>query len=137
MAFVVVPIDFFERDKRMKKLVLRFGGRTAALPIRLWCLAAQESPRDGRLADHSAETLELALGWTGRSGELVQVLMEAGFLEKMTEGYRVPNWEKEQGHIWRNHVRASKAAKALHGRITVDATSTATSRAMSTAMSTA
>jgi hypothetical protein len=129
MAYVVVPIDFFERDKRMKKLMFRFGGRTAALPIRLWCLAAQESPRDGRLADHSAETLEMALGWTGRSGELVQALIEAGFLERMAEGYGVLNWEQEQGHIWRNHVRASKAAKALHGRFTVDATSTAASTA--------
>ena len=125
MPYVVVPIDFFERDQRMKKLVFRFGGRTAALPIRLWCLAAQESPRDGRLADHSAETLEMALGWTGRSGELVQALIEAEFLEIMAEGYRVPNWEKEQGHIWRNHVRASKAARALHGQFTVDATNTA------------
>jgi hypothetical protein len=125
VAFVIVPIDFFERDKRMKKLTLRFGGRTAALPVRLWCLAAQESPRDGRLADHSAETLEMALGWTGRSSELEQALIEAGFLERMPEGYRVLGWEQDQGHIWRNHVRASNAAKALHGRFTVDATSTA------------
>lgn len=125
VAFIIVPIDFFEKDRRMKKLMLRFGGRTAALPVRLWCLAAQESPRDGRLADHSAETLETALGWTGRRGELVQALIEAGFLERIPEGYRVLGWEQDQGHIWRNHVRASKAAKALHGRLAVDATSTA------------
>ena len=72
--------------------------------------------------------LETALGWTGRRGELEEALIEAGFLEKMHEGYQVRDWE-EQGHIWRNHVRASKAAKALHGRITVDAVSTAGSRA--------
>ena len=126
---MVVPIDLFERDQRMKKLVFRFGGRTAALPIRLWCLAAQESPRDGRLADHSAETLEMALGWTGRNGELVQALIEAGFLERTAEGYQVLNWEQDQGHIWRNHVRARKAARALHGRSTVDATSTSASTA--------
>jgi hypothetical protein len=129
MAYVVVPIDFFEKDKRMRKLMFRFGGRSAALPIRLWCLAAQESPRDGRLADHSAETLEMALGWTGRRGDLEEALIGAEFLEKIPEGYRVLNWEEDQGHIWRNHVRASKAAKALHGRITVDATSTAASTA--------
>ena len=129
MAYIVVPIDFFEKDKRMRKLMFRFGGRAAALPIRLWCLAAQESPSDGRLADHSTETLERALGWTGRSGEIEQALIEAGFLEKMPEGYRVLNWERDQGQIWRNHVRASKAAKALHGRITVDAASTAGSAA--------
>ena len=129
MAYVVVPIDFFEKDKRMRKLMFRFGGRSAAaLPFRLWCLAAQESPRDGRLADHSAETLEVALGWTGRRGELELALIEAGFLEKMTHGYLVRDWE-EQGHIWRNHVRASKAARALHGSNAVDATSTATSTA--------
>jgi hypothetical protein len=86
MAYVVVPIDFFEKDTRMRKLVLRFGGRSAALPIRLWCLAAQESPRDGRLADHSAETLEVALGWTGRRGELEQALIEAGFLARLADG---------------------------------------------------
>jgi len=128
MAYVVVPVDFFEKDKRMRKLMFRFGGRSAAaLPIRLWCLAAQESPRDGRLAEHSTETLEMALGWTGRRGELEMALIEAGFLEKMPDGYRVPGWQEEQGHIWRNHVRASKAARALHGKDTVDATSTATS----------
>src|SRR5690242_10287657 len=112
MAYVVVPTDFFERDKRMRKLMVRFGGRSASLPIRLWCLAAHESPRDGRLAEHSAETLEMALGWTGRSGELEQALIEAGFLERMEEGYLVLGWEQDQGHIWRNHVRASKAPKA-------------------------
>lgn len=126
MPYIVVPIDFFEKDKRMRKLMFRFGGRIAALPIRLWCLAAQESPRDGRLAEHSTETLERALGWTGRNGEIEQALIVAGFLEKVPEGYQVRDWE-EQGHIWRNHVRASKAAKALHGRITVNAASTATS----------
>jgi hypothetical protein len=130
MAFVVVPTDLFERDKRMRKLMFRFGGRSAAaLPIRLWCLAAQEAPRDGRLAEHSTETLETALGWTGRRGELEMALIEAGFLEKMSDGYRVLSWQEEQGHIWRNHVRASKAARALHRKDTVDATSTATSRA--------
>lgn len=126
MAYVVVPIDFFEKDKRMRKLMFRFGGKSAALPIRLWCLAAQESPRDGRLAEHSTETLEIALGWTGRRGELEQALVDAGFLEKVSgSGYRVLKWEEDEGHIWRNHVRASKAAKALHRRNTVDATSTA------------
>jgi hypothetical protein len=102
----------------MRKLAFRFGGRSDALPIRLWCLAAQESPRDGRLVDHSTETLEMTLGWTGRRGELEEALIEAGFPEKMPGGYRVLNWAEEQGHIWRNHVRASKAAKALHGRTT-------------------
>lgn len=54
MAYIAVPIDFFEKDQRMRKLTFRFGGRSAAaLPIRLWCLAAQESPRDGRLAEHA------------------------------------------------------------------------------------
>jgi len=129
MAYVVVPIDFFEKDKRMRKLMFRFGGRSAALPIRLWCFAAQESPRDGRLAEHSTEMLETALGWTGRRGELEQALIETGFLEKRPEGYRVLSWEQDQGYIWRNHVRASKGARALPGRITVDATSTATSTA--------
>jgi hypothetical protein len=134
MPYIVVPIDFFERDERMRKLMFRFGGRSAALPIRLWCLAAQQSPRDGRLAEHSIETLELALGWTGRRGELEHALVEAGFLEKMPRGYRVFNWDQEQGHIWRNHVRACKAARALHRKEeTVDATSIATSRAPSTA----
>jgi hypothetical protein len=125
MAYVVVPIDFFEKDTRMRKLMFRFGGRSAALPIRLWCFAAQESPRDGRLAEHSTEMLETGLGWTGRRGELEEALIEAGFLEKLPDGYRVLNWERDQGHIFRNHMRASRAAKALHGRITVDAGSTA------------
>jgi hypothetical protein len=129
MPYIVVPIDFFEKDKRMRKLMFRFGGRTAALPIRLWCLAAQESPRDGWLAEHSTEMLETALGWTGRRGELEEALIEVGFLGKMPEGYRVLNWDQDQGHIWRNHVRASTAANALHRRITVDAASTATSTA--------
>ena len=108
--------------------MFRFGGRSAALPIRLWCLAAKESPRDGRLADHSTETLEMAMDWTGRRGELEEALIEAGFLEKLPQGYQVRDWW-EQGHIWRNHVRASKAAKALHGTNTVDAVSIAASKA--------
>jgi len=129
MPYVIVPTDFFEKDKRMRKLIFRFGGRSAALPIRLWCLAAQKSSRDGKLAEHSTEMLETALGWTGRRGELEEAFIEAGFLEKIPEGYRVLNWDQDQGHIWRNHVRASKAAKALHGRITDDAPTTAASTA--------
>jgi hypothetical protein len=88
----------------------------------------------GYIVEHSTEALEMALGWTGRRGELEQALIEAGFLEKIPEGYKIPDWDQEQGHIWRNHIRASKAARALHGKeVTVDATSTATSRAPSTA----
>ena len=113
MAYIVVPIDFFEKDKRMRKLMFRFGGRSAAIPILLWCLAAQESPSDGRLAEHSTEMLETALGWTGRRGELEEALIEAGFLEKIPEGYQALNWDQDQGQAWRNHVRASKAAKAV------------------------
>ncbi len=71
--------------------------------------------------------LETALGWTGRRGELEEALIEAGLLGKIPEGYQVLSWEQDQGHICRNHVRASKAAKALHRRITVDATSSAAS----------
>jgi hypothetical protein len=134
MPYIVVPIDFFERDERMRKLMFRFDGRVAAIPIKLWCFAAQHAPRDGTLANQSCEALEMALGWTGRRGELEHALIEAGFLEKMPKGYRVFNWDQEQRHIWRNHVRASKAARALHRKEeTVDATSTATSRAPSTA----
>jgi hypothetical protein len=125
MAYIKLPIDFFDKDQRIRKLMFRFGGRSAALPIRLWCLAAQESPRDGKLADYSPETLETALGWTGRRGELEQGLIESGFLERMPEGYRVTEWERDHGHIWQNHIKASKAARALHTRVTVDATSTA------------
>jgi len=55
--------------------------------------------------------LETALGWTGRRGELEEALIEAGFLEKIPDGYLVLNWEQDQGHIWRNHERASKAAQ--------------------------
>jgi hypothetical protein len=129
MAFVVVPIDFFEKDNRMRKLMFRFGGRSAALPIRLWCLAAREAPRDGRLVDHSTETLEVALGWTGRRGELEQALIEAGFLDKMPDGFTLPNWGEDQGHIWRNRMRAVRAARALHRKETVGATSNTASTA--------
>jgi hypothetical protein len=41
----------------------------------------------------------------------------------------VVNWGEDQGHIWRNHVRAVHAAKALHGRLAADATSSAASAA--------
>ena len=58
--------------------------------------------------------LERILGWTGRGGELEQALIEAGFVEKIPDGYRVLNWEEDQGHIWRNHVRALRAAGVLH-----------------------
>jgi hypothetical protein len=129
MAYVVVPIDFFENDKRVRKLMFRFGGRSAALPIRLWCLTAKESPRDGRLADYSTEILEQSLGWTGRRGELEEALIEVGFLKKIPDGYVLPDWEHDQGHIWRNHLRAAKAAKALYRKEAFDATSSAASRA--------
>src|SRR5258708_38189026 len=127
MAYVVVPIDFFEKDIRMRKLIFRFGEKSAAIPVLLWIVAARESPRAGLLVDTSIERLERLLGWTGRRGELKQALIEAGFLEKIPEGYQVLTWEQDQGHIGRNDVRASKAAKVLHRKDTVDATSSAAS----------
>ena len=81
MPYIVVPIDFFEKDKRMRKLMFRFEEDLLRCTIALVSCCAR-APRDGTLANDSTEALELALGWTGRRGELGRALIEAKFLRK-------------------------------------------------------
>lgn len=82
------------------------------LLFRMWCLAGEEAPKDGKLAGYSASTFEATLGWRGRKGKLVALLIEAGFLEKSENGYQVLNWDQDQGHIWKNKQKAKSAIRA-------------------------
>ena len=107
------------------------GDWSGGLPIRALCIAADEEAPDGRLPVPSTDTLEAVLGWKGRKDRGEEALLEAGLIAKDETGYRIVDWEVDQGHILKFHQRAKKAARALWRRDTVDATSNAISNAIS------
>lgn len=116
MAYVKIPLDFFQRDKRLLRL-MALHDDVADIPVRLWCLAADESPRNGRLTEYTAKTLAAAFGWRGKEETLEASLIESGFLEKTENGYQVLNWEQDQGHIWKFKQKGKRAVMARWGRL--------------------
>lgn len=128
MPFVKVPLEFFDLDE-VQHYVDLSGDWSAGLPIRALCLAgisARRGSPEGRLAG-PPEVIEMRMGWRGRKGQGLEALLQAGLIEEVEGGFRIkPSlFSKFVAQVLIFKLRARKAAKALHGRSTIDATSTA------------
>jgi hypothetical protein len=124
VPYLKIPLDFTSK-KKCRELSRSIGAPlAAAMLLRLYLLAGNESPHDGGL-DMEPSEIEARICWRGRQGKALEVLQVTGCLVKTEKGYRIADWEEEQGHLLKFHLRAKKAAKSLWKGGTVDATSIA------------
>ena len=82
-----VNVDFIGHPKTLR-LIRRFDHEALSYILRLWSYTAKYFP-DGVFRDQDEEDLEIALGWKGEPGELIEALCDRKtlFLEKDDDGY--------------------------------------------------
>lgn len=115
------------------RLVGLLGKNADILPIRLWCYTGNHHSRNGKLADHSPEEIEAAVGWWGEAGKMVEAMLTVGFLDKIENGYRIHAWLEHSGHLAAFHKRAKHAAKERWKKWAKNATGDASSNAQASA----
>ena len=91
---------------KTRRLIDEVGERAALCLLRLWAYAAENHP-DGVLS--SQEDVELAAGWRGRRGVLLEALVRLRWLE--ADGVTLHDWQEEQPWI-AGRARRVASAKA-------------------------
>jgi hypothetical protein len=129
MPYLNLDLRYFDHIKTVR-LVGLLGKGAAELPLRLWCYCGTHHAKDGNLAGYSAQEIESIVGWWGTPGAFVDAMVNVGLLDKTEKGYKVHDWEEEQGHLISFHERAKAGAKERWDRYREQhATSIATSNA--------
>lgn len=98
-------------------MVARLGPGADVLPIRLWAWVGAHQPQTGILKLNEIE-IELICRWWGKSGEMLQAMLDIGFLKipdersKTAEGtFEVKDWLKHSGHLASYKKRAENASR--------------------------
>ena len=110
MPYLNLDLDFFDHPKT-KRLVGLLGKGAEVLPIRLWCACGKYQAESGRLIGYSTQAIEATCAWWGRKGEMVDAMLEVGFIEKTDDGFQVHDWPDHAGHLAAFKERAVKAAR--------------------------
>lgn len=100
---------------KVKKLLHRLGGDGFTSLVWLWLYAAENAP-DGRLEGLEGEDLEIAAGWTGDAGRLVETLEDLELLDRGGDCYVIHDWEDHQPWVVNAEKRSRKARKAALAR---------------------
>jgi len=108
MAYLNLDLDYFDHPKT-RRLVAMLGRGSEVFPIKLWAYFGKFSEKDGEFKGSSIE-LEGLIQELGHDGKLVKALIKAGFLEKVSRGFRAKDWKKHQGHLHGLKVRNRNAA---------------------------
>lgn len=99
---VELDVDFFDHPKTVD-LRARIGDKNADVyPLRLWTWAAKYA-RNGFI--NTAQRLEYACGWQGDRGVLAEILVETGFLDSVSGGYKIHGWEDRSGNFFQQYER--------------------------------
>ena len=110
MPYLNLDLDFFDHPKT-KRLVGLLGKGAEVLAIRLWCACGKYQAESGRLIGYSTQAIEATCAWWGRKGEMVDAMLEVGFIEKTDDGFQVHDWPDHAGHLAAFKERAVKAAR--------------------------
>jgi hypothetical protein len=128
MSCLNLDLDYFTHPKTVR-LVGLLGRGAEVLPIKLWCYCGKYHSESGKLTGYSAQEIESAIGWWGKVGELIEIMVRIGFLDFDGKDYIVHDWIKHEGHLKMFHIRAQQAAAKRWGLDSANATSNATSNA--------
>jgi hypothetical protein len=109
MAHLNLDLDYFEHRKT-KRLIGRLGRGAEVLPIKLWRYCGKYHAEDGKLTGYTASEIESLAEWWGKSGEMMEAMVDVVFLEVIDGGWQIHDWIKMQGHIQALKDRAQHAA---------------------------
>lgn len=93
------------------KLMRRCGDRAFFCLIQLWGWVAQYRP-DGDLVGMDTEAIEIAAGWAGVEGQLVEQLSAIGFLDGEDGAYSLHDWKEHNPWASGATARSEAASKA-------------------------
>jgi hypothetical protein len=107
MADFRIDVGFFTHAKT-KRLRRACGLEAIYALLQLWAYATQNE--HGAEKVYSADDIELAVDWSGEPGSLVSVLESVGFLDAVTGGYSIHEWEVHNGYA-ANAAKRSEAGR--------------------------
>lgn len=116
MSYLNLDLDYFSHPK-VVRLVGLLGRGASELPIKLWCYCGKYHAESGNLESYSAQEIESAVGWWGKTGEMVEAMVKVGLLIASGDGYTVKDWLDHQGHLVAFKIRAQAGAKARWNNI--------------------
>lgn len=111
MPYLNLDLDYFTHRK-VVKLVGLLGQDVITAPLRLWCYAGKYYPATGMLQAMLVSEIEEVANWKGKSGLLVEKMVQIKFLDKLKNSYRIHDWKEHAGHLQAFKIRAKSAAKA-------------------------
>ncbi len=119
MPSLNLDLDYFDHPKT-RRLVGLLGRGAEVLPIKLWSYCGKFHAEDGRLAGYSPQEIESIVGWWGKEGECIAVMLREGtrFLHPLPDGdgFQAHDWLEHQGHFAMYRERARHAAAARWGK---------------------
>lgn len=128
MAIGWIRVDsVMPQHTKVKRLARKLGdpseeGRTLACGIllRLWCWAARLA-EDGVVSKYEPEEVADEVGWSRDPEELMESLIESGWIDETPEGPVIHDWNEWQGSILRRRVFAKLRAQARRGASGIEA----------------
>lgn len=109
-----IDLSFVDHPK-IKRLIRKSGYEAFYGLIRIYSIAGKLYTK-GIFKGCTEEDIEDFADWHGKSGELVQVLVSTGLLEKNNGVYKIHDWEKHQPWIYNSEVRSENAKKSAKAR---------------------
>jgi hypothetical protein len=116
MSNLNVDINYFEHRKT-RRLVSLLGKDADVLPLRLWAYCAKTRAFDGKLLGYAPEEIELHIGWRGKVSACIDAMIDVGFVERIEGGFKVHDYEIEQGHLAAFAKKAYEAAMARWSKL--------------------
>ena len=123
MDWIAVSVDLPDHPKVLSLSVALGEERVEAYLIRLWAYCGR-LVSDGILRGDSAEiSAEKACQWRGERGRLVSAMVETGWLDRVSDGLAIHDWNDHAGRLIqkaekeraRKREEYQKAQKSLRG----------------------
>lgn len=96
LDWVRVDVGYYSHRKTLHLCDLLSEPLAYAYPPRGWAYALNQA-RDGVVDTRYLGALESFMGWRGKRGELVEALLEVGFLDQVEAGVAFHGWMERQG----------------------------------------
>jgi hypothetical protein len=106
-----VSTTFLTHPKTIK-LRSKFGSKGVERLLSLWAFASEYRPK-GVLKGMTDADIEIAVGWKGRRGAFVGILLELGWLDNGDGVRSIHNWQKHNGFAFFSDERSERAKKAI------------------------
>lgn len=105
----------FPVNPKTKKLKRRLGADAVLGLMAIWCHAAQRRP-DGSLKGMTNEDIAIVADWAGEPDDLVNALVEVGFIDATDDGLMLHDWEENQPWIAGAERRSESAKSAARAK---------------------